>query len=765
MSGLFEHGYPYTSAHELNLSWVILKVKELAEAWAKVQQDWTDEQAAFANLQSWIENYFNNLNVQTEINVKLDAMVAAGTMSELIAPYVASGLPAEVADQIGAVVASQIGPVVAAQISAVVADQLPAVAAAAAATEVSTWLAAHVNPETGYVIDDTFTVQGAAADAKAVGDEFTAIKSALTNVNNYLNTFDTSIFVNGGIINASGAVALTILYRVVTQNIQTATKDIPIKNIADGFECHIYTYSDAVGTSYNGYYKIKAPRMIIPKGTFYRLVIKRVTEDQSETANIPTFVNAVTFESDLGERLVYLENGLSDTDSLIATFPFNQFSRGAVANAVGTVVANDQRIVTTNIQTATNDIPIESVDSNFDCYLYTYSDAVGTSYLGYSKVTLPKTIAKGTYYRIVIQRKTEINNEIADVYSFCRKVVIRSEIGILIDDAGNELKNVGTVVNPGTIYITNVQQRIYFNEIFHTLVDGWYKVLVTSGVTYPEVTYTDRYVEFNVATSKTFGVTIQFYHKDTLALSVIISIVCNISAIPNKKYMFIGDSYTENGNIQGWFKDNNPSGVVTLYGTRGTAPYLNEGRSGWSVNDYFTNGKGGVTNPFYNPSTQTFDFSYYIANNPSFADVDVVNILLGRNNSWNTNALPYIKDMVDSILAYDNTIIVTVMCGSNVASNNSGMGRYLQNVYEDFIKKQNFNKTIKDYFTGYSNVRLVWQNTNLDNVYDFATEEVDCSIVNSEKVKLYTDNVHPSSSGYKKFGISYNGLMHNVLNA
>ena len=47
-------------------------------------------QDLFVELQSYVNNYFDNLDVQEEINNKLDAMVEAGTLQEIIADYLNS---------------------------------------------------------------------------------------------------------------------------------------------------------------------------------------------------------------------------------------------------------------------------------------------------------------------------------------------------------------------------------------------------------------------------------------------------------------------------------------------------------------------------------------------------------------------------------------------------------------------------------------------------------------------------------------------------
>lgn len=80
----YNYEYPYVNMIDYNNDWLINKVKELASEWAKVKQDWTDQQEAFNSLKEYINAYFENLNVENEINSKLDSMVTDGTLSEIL---------------------------------------------------------------------------------------------------------------------------------------------------------------------------------------------------------------------------------------------------------------------------------------------------------------------------------------------------------------------------------------------------------------------------------------------------------------------------------------------------------------------------------------------------------------------------------------------------------------------------------------------------------------------------------------------------------
>lgn len=136
------------------------------ENFNELLQNWNDFSAALTqeweDTKDYIDNYFNNLDVQEEINNKLDDLVRDGTMSSLVEPFI------------------------------------PAL--------VTAWLNTHITQETGYVIDDSLTVAGAAADAKATGDAITNVNNALTKIveinlsdvkNGYIKGIDGSFVSNG----------------------------------------------------------------------------------------------------------------------------------------------------------------------------------------------------------------------------------------------------------------------------------------------------------------------------------------------------------------------------------------------------------------------------------------------------------------------------------------------------------------------------------------------------------------------------------------
>ena len=97
---------------------------------------------AYNQLQEYINNYFDNLDVQEEINNKLDVMAADGTLSNVIK------------------------------------------------TPLENWLNEHIT--TSPVVDKTLTISGAAADAKVTGDRIKAIETVLQGYNTI--TIDGTIY-------------------------------------------------------------------------------------------------------------------------------------------------------------------------------------------------------------------------------------------------------------------------------------------------------------------------------------------------------------------------------------------------------------------------------------------------------------------------------------------------------------------------------------------------------------------------------------------
>ena len=76
----FINKYPYTDFHELNLDWFL-------EEFKKVTDKVTTLDATVQQFTEFVTNYFDNLDVQQEINNKLDAMAADGTLAALLEPF------------------------------------------------------------------------------------------------------------------------------------------------------------------------------------------------------------------------------------------------------------------------------------------------------------------------------------------------------------------------------------------------------------------------------------------------------------------------------------------------------------------------------------------------------------------------------------------------------------------------------------------------------------------------------------------------------
>lgn len=81
------HEYPYTNFNEYNLDWCITRIKDLSAEWASTKTEWNDTEQEWRDLKNFVTSYFDDLDVQQEINNKLDEMAADGSLRAVIEPY------------------------------------------------------------------------------------------------------------------------------------------------------------------------------------------------------------------------------------------------------------------------------------------------------------------------------------------------------------------------------------------------------------------------------------------------------------------------------------------------------------------------------------------------------------------------------------------------------------------------------------------------------------------------------------------------------
>lgn len=99
-----------------------------------LHSDVTNLNQSYVELQDFVNEYFDNLDVQQEIDNKLDEMAESGILSDLLEPFVPD--------------------------------------------LVSEWLSQHITPTTP-AIDNTLTVSGAGADAKVTGDKINSLTNTV----------------------------------------------------------------------------------------------------------------------------------------------------------------------------------------------------------------------------------------------------------------------------------------------------------------------------------------------------------------------------------------------------------------------------------------------------------------------------------------------------------------------------------------------------------------------------------------------------------
>ena len=289
----------------------------------------------------------------------------------------------------------------------------------------------------------------------------------------------------------------------------------------------------------------------------------------------------------------------------------------------------------------------------------------------------------------------------------------------------------------------------YFRNIFDHNIDNVYVRM--SGMLGNQ--YKDRW-EYTPTTAGVFANAFQAYNHDyeEIANCDTRLVVKSESEKSNVSVLVIGDSTVEAGveTLKMFELAKADAGYnLTLLGTRGTETNRHEGRSGWTAARYVSEEEStsGVKNAFYNPTSKTFDFSYYMSEQ-GYSGADCVFLQLGINDVFyaqtdtetRSAVAKYIANMetiVNSIKAYsDKTkIVINLIIPGDADQDNFG------NAYGVSQTAWKYKKNTHE-----ANIALINTFEDVENVY---LSPFNAAI---DTVNNMNGDVHPKANGYNQLG-------------
>ena len=219
--------FPYTNFHELNTDWLLKEVKRLAEDWAAVNTQWDTMQQMMDDLETYIRDYFENLDVSDEVQTIIDGYLNDGTITQMCSTVVQGSTAA--------------------------------------------WLAAHITQPTTPAIDTSLSVSGAAADARATGNAIADLQSVITKTPTSANLANPNTLEQGS-VQQDGSIQLTGTDNVGQSNSAYVTTDFIELNSNSAYTFMAFDSTDTkVANSFYKYCAYDANKS--PLSTYYHSAI------------------------------------------------------------------------------------------------------------------------------------------------------------------------------------------------------------------------------------------------------------------------------------------------------------------------------------------------------------------------------------------------------------------------------------------------------------------------------------------------------------